>query len=1074
MERASLSTSLRIALLGGFQLSYGDTLITTVSTPRLQALLAYLALRPGVAQSRQQVAFLLWPDSTDAQARTNLRTLLHRLRAGLPDADLFLAGDAQSVWWRPDAPFTLDVIEFEAALTDADRARQAGEEIELRAALERAAELYQGDLLPDCYDDWAQAERDRLQQLAIDALERLVERLELQRDHAPAIDYARRLLRLDSLRESTHADLMRLHAARGDRAGALRAYHACAAALRDELGLEPGPSIRAAYEHLLAADAAPPAVTAHASRVPLVGRAVEWARAQAAWQAAAAGRLRLLVLAGEAGIGKTRLAEDLLAWSGRQGNATAVARCYAAEGELAYAPATEWLRSDALRRRLARLEPVWLSEVARLAPDVLDGRPNIPHPGPLTERWQRRRLFEALARAVLAGERPLLLLIDDLQWCDHDTLEWLHFLLRYEPRACLLIVGTLRAEEVGPDHPLTPLLDDLRRSDQLTEIALGPLGQPEIATLAGHMASRPLPDAAVAKLYAETEGHPLFVVELMRARSEQLELQDSRSGAGHQPLAHLQPLPPGIQAVIAHRLGQIGPAARELLCVAAVIGRMFGFGVLARAAEASEDMLVRALDELWQRRIIREQGAEAYDFSHDKLRAVVYDGLSAARRRVLHRRVAAALEAEHTAALDTVSAQIASHYERAALANQAVAYYRRAAAVAQRVYANAEAIGYLRRALDLVAASSAPLAVTLNDQLGDLLHLAGQYADAREAYQRGLDGTTESERRDRSDFHRKIGNTWRDQYNYEAAFLAYEAAKAALGAESHETDAALWQAWTQIQMERMQAHYWLAQAPEMFQLIEQSRPIVERYGSPQQRARIYQFLALASIRRDRYVISAEVVGYAHAHLAALEEAGDTQAYPAARFQLGISLLWHSDLAAAEEHMLAALAAAERTGDVSLEARCLTYLTIVYRKRNDADAVRAYAERSLHIATAGQMPDYIGAAHANMAWLAWRAGDLAEVRTRGQQALESWRGTSHSFGSQWTVLWPLLGAALTEQRVAEAVECARALLDQQQQRLPAALEAALEAAIRAADIGDLAAARAEFERALGPARDVGYL
>src|SRR5262245_2228386 len=112
MERAPLSTPLRVALLGGFQLSYGDTPVVTVNTPRLQALLAYLGLRRGVAQSRQQVAFLLWPDSTDAQARTNLRTLLHRLRAALPDADSFLAGDAQSVWWRADAPFTLDVIEF--------------------------------------------------------------------------------------------------------------------------------------------------------------------------------------------------------------------------------------------------------------------------------------------------------------------------------------------------------------------------------------------------------------------------------------------------------------------------------------------------------------------------------------------------------------------------------------------------------------------------------------------------------------------------------------------------------------------------------------------------------------------------------------------------------------------------------------------------------------------------------------------------------------------------------------------------------------------------------------------------
>jgi DNA-binding SARP family transcriptional activator len=367
-----MTTHLQMTLFGAFQLRTHTAILTSVNTPRIQALLAYLALHGGVRQSRQYLAFLLWPDSTDAQARSNLRTLLHRLRAALPDPDTFLTIDSQSVCWQAGASFTLDVVEFETALAQAASARQIGDADTIRAALERALGIYQGDLLPDCYDEWVHTERDRLQRLACDALEDLVELLELHRDYTAAIAYARRLLRLDSLREPTYLILMRLYAASGDRAGALRVYHSCATTLRDELGADPGPAIREMYDQLLAAEIPGPIpATSLAASVPLVGRTAEWARARATWQATASGRTRLLVLVGEAGIGKTRLAEELLTWSGRQGAATALARCYAAEGDLAYAPITEWLRTDTLRRSWAQLDPLWLSEVGRLVPEAL-------------------------------------------------------------------------------------------------------------------------------------------------------------------------------------------------------------------------------------------------------------------------------------------------------------------------------------------------------------------------------------------------------------------------------------------------------------------------------------------------------------------------------------------------------------------------------------------------------------------------------------------------------------------------------------------------------------------------------
>ena len=691
---------LRVQLLGDFRLVYGDESVTSVSTARLQALLAFLVLHSGTPQSRQHLAFLFWPESTEAQARNNLRQALHQLRHVLPAADRFLYADATTLCWRSDVSFSLDVADFASASAMAVKAERGADLADMRAALEQTVNLYRGDLLPGCYDEWIAPERERLREQWLQALKRLIRLLEEQRDYATAIHYAQPLLRHDPLHEDTSLCLMRLHALNNDRASALRVYHACAAVLQRELGLEPNPAIQDAYARLLHMDATTAAarMPALAAAAPLIGRQREWEQLQVAWQRAAGGQSHFALVAGEAGIGKSRLAEELLAWVGQQGFATAKTRAYAAEGRLSYGPVTDWMRSEPLRAALARLDTIWLTEVARLLPELLTEHPDLPHPEPMTEYWQRQRFFEALARTVLQARQPLLLLIDDLQWCDQDVLEWLHYLLRLDPRARLLVVGTARTEEVGVAHPLTVLWHDLRRAGDVTEIALGPLDAAETATLATQMAGRELDTNQVIRLYSETEGNPLFVVETIQAGF------DRRLEAHSQSLtSNPQSLPPRVHAVIAARLAQLSAPARELAGTAATIGRAFTFDVLARASDYDEGSLVRGLDELWQRRIVREQGTNAYDFSHDKIREVAYAEVSPMHRQLMHRRVARALETVSASDLDPVSGQIAAHYEQAGIPDQAVPYYQRAAAVAQRVYANEEAINLLNKALALLA-----------------------------------------------------------------------------------------------------------------------------------------------------------------------------------------------------------------------------------------------------------------------------------------------------------------------------------------------------------------------------------
>ncbi len=698
---ATLSPTLHIRLFGDFSLIYGDEPVAGINTPRLHSLFAYLVLHRDAPQLRQHLAFLFWPDTSEAQARNNLRQILHQLRYALPDADRFLHADARTLGWRHDAAFFLDVAEFERALALADAVER---EDDRRAALKRAADLYRADLLPSCYDEWIGAERERLRQRHRLALVRLIALLEAQRDHAEALRHAQRLIRDDPIDEEAYRCLMRLLALSSDRAGALRTYHSCAATLQRELGVEPSQATREAYESLLRADS--PAIRAPERQpmldagLPLIGRAREWERLHAAWLQASAGAAGFALITGEAGIGKSRLAEELLSWAYGQGIGVAKTRSYAAEGQLSLAPVTDWLRSDVLRTNLAKLDVIWRTEVSRILPELLAEQSDLPPFERMTEYGQRQRFFEALARAVFATPQPLLLLIDDLQWCDQETIEWLHFLLRFDRHARILILGTARAEEVPPQHPLRSLLLYLRSAIHVTELALQPLDAAETAKLAAHLAGRELNVDSVMRLYRETEGNPLFVVETIRSGADGSGLGDEWGSPGALP--PVTPIPRKVQAVISGRLAQLSAPARELAGLAAAIGRPFTLDLLIEAGHSDEDSAVPALDELWQRRVVREQGANSYDFTHDKLREIAYAEVSAPQRWLLHRRIAQALEATNAADLAPISGQIASQYERAGMADRAIPYYQRAAVVAQRLYANEDAINLLSRGLTLL------------------------------------------------------------------------------------------------------------------------------------------------------------------------------------------------------------------------------------------------------------------------------------------------------------------------------------------------------------------------------------
>jgi DNA-binding SARP family transcriptional activator len=366
-----VSRALQIRLLGRFRVSFDGQPVEGLRTARLQSLLAYLVLQSDAPQPRARLAFTFWPDATESHARNNLRQLLHQLRQALPEPDVFLLADASTVQWPAGAGWSLDTALFEESVQEAAGAARAGDATRARASLERALSLCGGPLLPSCYDDWIGPERDRLQLRCKEAVQQLLTRLEEERQYANAIPHVLHWLEHDPLDERAYQWLIRLYALAGDRAAALQAFRHCTEVLRRELAAEPGAETRRAYEQIRAGSDEGERSKARDSsdRAPsLVGRQAEWARLRAAWREGAKGPPRFALITGEAGIGKSRLAEELLSWARLQGLSAAQTRTYAAEGRLSLAPISEWLRSDAFQPHAAGLEDVWLVEVARVVP----------------------------------------------------------------------------------------------------------------------------------------------------------------------------------------------------------------------------------------------------------------------------------------------------------------------------------------------------------------------------------------------------------------------------------------------------------------------------------------------------------------------------------------------------------------------------------------------------------------------------------------------------------------------------------------------------------------------------------
>lgn len=665
------------------------------------ALLAYLARRPGQPHEREKLATLLWTEAGEASAREGLRHALLALRRALPPDAIVASGATLALATMAAA---VDLAAFEAAL-DADTP----------ASLETALSLYGGEFLdgfelrePE-FAGWLRYERAQISRRAVDAGRRLLARRDDAGEPEQAIAAADLLLTLDATQEDVHRSLMRLYLRLGRRAAALRQYQACVAALSHELDIDPEPETRKLYEEMLrpagprdvprprhrsAAPAMAPVGSAMpASGPPIVGRAATLERLRAAIDAAERGRGRVVAIEGEAGIGKSRLVAETAAEISRRGGRVMTGYAYESEQILPFAV---W--ADAIRRSgvtddgdmIGALPPAWGAELARLFPELAIPGTSLP---PADDP---RRLFEALEQLFRRlAERPLVVLLEDLHWADEMSIRLLSFLARRLEGVPIAFLVTARPEELPDTLALDRALAELERAGCVERVPLAPLSSADTADLVRSLAraGRDAPNLAGIHrhIWALSEGNPFVVVETMRALEE----------GGLPGSADAPRLPARVREIIAGRLGRLGVPARRLAEIAAVIGRDADFTLLARAAGIGYGEAAASLEELVRRRVLHLVG-ERFDFTHDRLRRVAYDGILLPRQRILHRQVADAIGAHHAGDLGAHHTALAQHYRHAEIWDKAVAHFAAAAAQAAARSSHVDAAACYETALALL------------------------------------------------------------------------------------------------------------------------------------------------------------------------------------------------------------------------------------------------------------------------------------------------------------------------------------------------------------------------------------
>ncbi len=698
---------LRIRLFGGILLERGDAPGPPIPSAAGRSLLAYLVTNRDRGHTRSLLAGKFWPDTSEQAARKRLSQALWQVQnvlAEMTDAEPYILTDANTLRFNTSAPYWLDVEEFEECLAGSEEESVRGTPREI-GLLRRAVELYRGDYLEGFYDKWEDFDLDqhRMRERYIRALDRLVQLSKSRRAYDEALTYALRMVGQDPLREEAHRQLMSLYLLKGKTTEALQAYEACRAMLLQELDAEPDAVTQNLRQKILDARAKgltpfTPSQVAPVSgsmQIPFVGRDEARAALVGKLDESLAGRGGIVLLEGEAGVGKTRFLLELAGdanWRDMEvlrGEASEAGplRPYAALRSALETGITE-IRANQIAELV---DGVWLREVSRLVPSVAEHLPELPEAAPLKAEEEPERMREAITQAVLGLGRimPHLMVFEDLQWADQDTLHALAHLAGFLADSRVVMVLSYRGDEMRRRPEAWEAIRRIDRSAGAARLQLEPLTAAESAELVRRATGGTVVDAEFTdRLYYQLGGNPFFLIETLRAMLDE-QAADTEADLGALPIAI------SVNDLVERRISPLRPDVRNVMEAAAVYGQPIDTN--AMRTMCPESGALQGLQELLLSGLLIEED-RSYRIAQKIYQDVVYGGMTPTTRQLMHRVAGELLESRTP---DDVEA-LATHFARAGAAGSAVPYLHEAGRRAMNVYAYETAAGYYERAIEMM------------------------------------------------------------------------------------------------------------------------------------------------------------------------------------------------------------------------------------------------------------------------------------------------------------------------------------------------------------------------------------
>jgi hypothetical protein len=817
----------------------------------------------------------------------------------------------------------------------------------------------------------------------------------------------------------------------------------------------------------------------------LIGRAAEMERLDVAVGGVLEDRGAIVVVVGDAGLGKSRLLDEAHRMFERLGAGTwllAGAASYAAS--IPFLPYRNallgWLevplnaRPDTVRAAVearAGAQPGAQADSLRtLLPTII----GVIDAGADAEAAQER-LFAAMRVLLdeLAAERPVALALEDLHWSDPTSIALTDSLLALTANRPLLVLLTTRPDEVG-----IAAVERLAEAagDRLTRIDLLPLSREDDRELLRVLVSgAELPEPLVERLLDTTDGNPFFVEEQVRALFVAGALRRAGAGSRFVGGSDLE-LAPTVERALIARIDRLADTERRTLLAASVLGPRFADPLIAAVSETDPRLSLRELERA--EFIVRAaNGHVSYQFTHALVQEAAYASLLKRQRRLLHARAATALEAAYAGREQEIAATLGRHLAEAGETDRAVRYLHMAARDAAATFSNEEAATLARQGLALIGATVTPnahrdLAIDLLHIEAAALRLLARYDDAVASLRGILDRLRDDDQLAQARVRSVIGQVLADGHRYGEALVELEVARQSIGERPDNAEA--FEVWLAIVLSTGSAYYWLADNERYFEMLHRAESIVEEYATTQQRRDYYNSVRGALLRRDKFLISEELAQLDQMLYAADIESEDEEIRAWASFMHGFTRMWQRDLDEAEELLRTSLASAERLGSAMLRSRTLTYLMVTARLRGDVEAAAKMVDSVRQAAREAALPEYEAMASATAAWIAYRRRDQETVRQAALYALDVWAALPNRYPLDWMSCFPLLGLAVQRRDSSQARRWAEMMLEGPQQQLPQQLATPLGNALDAVSAGRIDDAMTDFTDGLTRAVELGYL